>query len=304
MRFPKSDLRGYFVLAILVLIVACCNFFFRQGCVDHRADGDTTLNDEKQAEVAQFLDELQQAEQREVGTSRGETFCKDSLFCFDPNTADSATLLRLGFGDKHIRNILKYRAKGGRWRDAAAFSRLYGLSEQQFNAIRPYIRIAPTPQKNQVHRAPGAQSSPRRAHNYHPKVVKFAHDTVLNLNTADTAQLKMIPGIGSYYASRICRYRVQLGGFVSCAQLKEIEGLPEGVEKWFRVDTIAPRQIAVNTADFKTLVRHPYLNYEQCKVIANYIRKYGKIRSWSDLSASEHFTPRDVERLKPYFSFE
>jgi DNA uptake protein ComE-like DNA-binding protein len=128
---------------------------------------------------------------------------------------------------------------------------------------------------------------------------------VLNLNEVDTLTLRKIPGVGPYYSRAIVRYRERLGGFVSTSQLSEIEGLPERIEEWFKVEeNPAIRTLPINKSDFKTLVRHPYLSYEQVKVIMTHIRKYGPLTSWTDLQLYPEFTPQDFERLAPYFVFE
>lgn len=133
---------------------------------------------------------------------------------------------------------------------------------------------------------------------------KLPTGSFVEANTADTALLKQIPGIGSVYAQKILNYRNQLGGFVSAAQIEEIEGLPYGIAAWFRVSTAGSvKQININRADFKTLVHHPYLNYEQTKYIVNLRNKIGNLRSWDDLRNSNLFTDSDFSRLKPYFTF-
>lgn len=66
---------------------------------------------------------------------------KTELFYFDPNTADSAQFARLGILPRQIHNIYKYRAKGGRFRKPKDLSRIYGLSEEKYNELEPYIRI-------------------------------------------------------------------------------------------------------------------------------------------------------------------
>ena len=73
-----------------------------------------------------------------------------------------------------------------------------------------------------------------------PRQEKFPEGIRVELNTADTATLKKIPGIGSYYARRIVDYRNRLGGFVSVAQLKEMGELPENIGRWF---TVSPAYI-------------------------------------------------------------
>ena len=46
------------------------------------------------------------------------------LFPFDPNTADSTALLRLGLQPWQVRAIYKYRARGGVYRQPSDFARL------------------------------------------------------------------------------------------------------------------------------------------------------------------------------------
>lgn len=135
---------------------------------------------------------------------------------------------------------------------------------------------------------------------------KLRTGSFVEANAADTALLKQIPGIGSAYARKILTYREQLGGFVSASQIEEIEGLPYGLSSWFRVSSTSSgniKQININRADFKRLVRHPYLNYEQTKYIVNLRDKIGNLRGWEDLRSSPLFSDADFARLKPYFTF-
>ncbi len=60
---------------------------------------------------------------------------------FNPNTADSSTLLALGIRSYVVKNMLKYRSKGGRFRKSADVSRIYGMTPETFAAIEPYIRL-------------------------------------------------------------------------------------------------------------------------------------------------------------------
>ena len=67
---------------------------------------------------------------------------KTELFVFDPNTADSTQLLRLGLQPWQVKNIYKYRAAGGVYREKTDFARLYGLTVKQYRELEPYIRIS------------------------------------------------------------------------------------------------------------------------------------------------------------------
>ena len=63
-------------------------------------------------------------------------------FVFDPNTADSTQLLRLGLQPWQVRSIYRYRSKGGVFREPSDFARLYGLTQKQYRELLPYIRIS------------------------------------------------------------------------------------------------------------------------------------------------------------------
>ncbi|MBO5698540.1 MAG: helix-hairpin-helix domain-containing protein [Bacteroidaceae bacterium] len=212
---------------------------------------------------------------------------------FDPNTIDSAEFMALGFPAWLTSNALKYRRAGGRWRDAEEFRQLYGMSDERFSQIKPYIKIIPTPEEKR-HDSVAKQHPP-----------KFDGLTKLDLNSVDTLTLQRIPGIGKHYARRIVEQRNRLGGFVDVAQLRDIEDLPPRIEDWFEVQSdFKPQKQSLNDATFKALVRHPYLNYEQVKVIKNHIKKYGRIKAWGELQMYKVFTPTDINRLKIYFEFD
>ena len=82
-------------------------------------------------------------------------------FPFDPNTADSTTLLRLGFSPSMVRGIYRYRAKGGRYHEPADVSYVPGMTNELWDRVSPYIRIdrkyqyvAPQPRTARPHAAP------------------------------------------------------------------------------------------------------------------------------------------------------
>lgn len=130
----------------------------------------------------------------------------------------------------------------------------------------------------------------------------------LNINTADSAALVAVDGIGAYSAQKILAYRQALGGFVSLKQLSEIKGLrAENLEQLIQValiDSTKVRKIDINRASLKIMVAHPYIIYSQAVAIDDWRRERGRIDSLVNLSFLEEFTPSDIERLQPYLSFE
>lgn len=109
----------------------------------------------------------------------------------------------------------------------------------------------------------------------------------VDLNKADSTELLALPQIGATMASRIQRYRSRLGGFVSLQQLFEIKGMDsarfETIRPYIVLSECNPQKINVNQDEFKALLRHPYLEYEQVKAIVNHRERKGLIKNWEQL---------------------
>ena len=229
---------------------------------------------------------------------------KPERFPFDPNTADSTQLLRLGLQPWQVRNIYKYRSKGGIYRTKEDFARLYGLTVKQYRELEPYIRISSDylPASTLVER----KERPEREHYERDTLrypVKIQENEHIVLNTADTAQLRKVPGIGSYYAKEIVRHGQWLGGYVSVNQLDEIEDFPKDAKKYFVIQNAHPKKLNVNKLSLAQLRRHPDINYYMAKAITDYRRLHGPLTSLDDLRFSSDFPPEVIERLKPYVEF-
>lgn len=223
------------------------------------------------------------------------------LSAFDPNTADSTLLLSLGLQPWQVRSIYRYRAKGGIYRQPSDFARLYGLTVKQYKELLPYIHISDEykPAAEMYGRTDAVRSG-RDTLRY---PVKLQPGQYVTLDDADTASLRKVPGIGRYYASRIVRYRNDLGGYVSVAQLSEIEGIPEAALSYFRVTGGAVRKLNLNRLTLNELKHHPYINFYQARRIIDYRRLKGPLHSIDDLRLLKDFSQRDIERLRPYVEF-
>ena len=299
--FSKADRRVMLVLAgVLVGVVLSALFSVWSGSRE-TVEGPPADS----LAYAGFFDSLRQekaeaphgeAAYAQEGKRRVETFE------FDPNTADSTTFLRLGLAPWQVRNIYKYRARGGRYHRPEDFSRLYGLTKGDYDRLRPYIRIADEFRLMSdlyPHGMPKRDSLAVR-----PRQEKLAAGMQVDLNAADTFMLKKVPGIGSYRARQIVNYRERLGGFVTVEQLAEVEGLPDTLRHWFTVAPGATQQLYVNRMSVNELRRHPYLDFYQSRVIVEHRRKFGPIKDLQTLSLYEEFSPSDLERLQPYVNFD
>ena len=237
---------------------------------------------------------------------------KAERFPFDPNTADSTQLLRLGLAPWQVRSIYRYRAKGGIFRQPSDFARLYGLTRKQYRELRPYIRISPDYLPAADYYAPrctgnnarsvdsSATKAPRYTYTARHKLRPGEH---IAINSADTTQLQKIPGIGSAYARMIIRYRERLGGFITMAQVLESGPVPESALRYITIDATQVRKLNINKLSLNQLRRHPYINFYQAKAICEYRRLHGPLHSLEELRFSPDFPPAQIERLQPYVTF-
>lgn len=225
---------------------------------------------------------------------------------FDPNTADSSTLVHLGLKPWQASNMLKYRAKGGRYRKTEDLKRLYGMTDSMYLALLPYV-VIDTLAIDQW------RDSVRMAADSVPRYVSHKRDTILNLRTADTTELKMIKGIGNYRAKQIIRYREQLGGFASVEQLREVKALQpllkdslstDSLLSHFFLDSVHIVPLRVNSMHVERLQRHPYLSFEQARAIYELRRRKIQLKHLDQLRTLDCLTEQDIQRLRPYLSFE
>ena len=226
---------------------------------------------------------------------------KAERFAFDPNTADSTQLLRLGLRPFIVRNIYKYRAKGGRFRKPGDFARMYGLGKEEYKSLEPYIKISSDYQPaSSLISETEKSSTPKDSLRYPVKLSVGEH---IALNTADTTMLKRVPGIGSGYARAIVNYRNRLGGYVDVNQLLDIKGVPPEALQYIVLGNSDVKKLDVNHLSLNQLKQHPYLNFYQARALVESRRLHGPLRSAADLRLISDFTEDDIKRLIPYLQF-
>lgn len=210
---------------------------------------------------------------------------QSELFSFDPNTASDDDFIRLGLHEKQIQTIRNYQSKGGAFRNAADFLKIYGISDSQKKNLADYIAIG---EKENV------------------KIEKFAEvaKMQIEINAADSIELMKLPGIGDKLSKRIVKYRDLLGGFHTLDQLKEVYGLNEEVirriNEFITVDPKRIRKVDLNFAEWNELARHPYIPKNTANQIIKFRTKYGSIQKSSVLLDSMILNIDEYARLKPY----
>ncbi|HVS91851.1 MAG TPA: helix-hairpin-helix domain-containing protein [Mucilaginibacter sp.] len=137
---------------------------------------------------------------------------------------------------------------------------------------------------------------------------KAAPGEVVELNTADSATLTELKGIGPSFARRIVGYRNRLGGFWRKEQLLEVYGLDSdryaGLQAEVSVDPSNIKKIPVNSVNFETLSRFPYLSYKQTNAIIQFREQHGPYESLADLQNIAIMDNNTIQKIKPYIIFK
>ena len=273
--YTKTERQGIIVLVVLILGVYAAPKLF--SFFTHAEDTDCRENEKFDKEYNDFISSLRETKphQKSGHSFQSSPQREIKLAMFDPNIADSTTFLLLGLPSWMIKNILHYRYKQGKFRHPEDFS----------STNKDTVRLLTTPSIQR------------------DTLVKYLPGTIISLNSADTTELKKIPGIGSSIARMIVNYRERLGGFCRIEQLQEIHLKAERLRPWFSIDTHQIHRINLNKAGMERMMHHPYINYYQAKVIIEYRKKKGFLKSLKQLSLYEEFTPIDLERIEPYICY-
>ncbi|MBV6653255.1 MAG: helix-hairpin-helix domain-containing protein, partial [Mameliella sp.] len=62
-------------------------------------------------------------------------------FVFDPNTLSADSLTLLGISGKTVKTLVRYREKGGRFKQPEDLKKVYGLSTSLAEALIPFVQI-------------------------------------------------------------------------------------------------------------------------------------------------------------------
>jgi DNA uptake protein ComE-like DNA-binding protein len=286
--FNQSERRGVSSLLIILIVLLLFNFFYPFKSEEVNIDQASLQN------LKHILDSIDtQIEQNtKVATLIKEVKNEEIiLFDFDPNDLNIEEWMNFGLSNRQANTILNYTSKGGEFRIKKDLKKMYSISDEKYKKLEPFILLPDSIVKKKYLN--------KEKVNYKPRVFEKVF-----LNSADSSQLVTLRGIGPTYASRILKFRTQLGGFVNKRQLAQVYGLTDSLVESFgeqlQFDTIEIVKIDINSVEAKELRKHPYIDWSIANSIVNYRKSHGNYKVIDEIKKSVLIDDSLFNKLKPY----
>ncbi|MDN3549784.1 helix-hairpin-helix domain-containing protein [Mucilaginibacter aquaedulcis] len=277
LSLTKKEWNGIVVFIILIALVLAAPYVYQISSKDN------IINFNEFDKAVALLNQGKKASLANSYTSNGNRPANTTLFSFNPNNLPETEWYKLGLSEGQVKVIKNYEAKGGRFYSKADVKKIYSISLDDYARLEPYINLPASYQKA----APGE---------------------IIEINSADSARLTRIRGIGPAFAMRIIRYRERLGGFYSKEQLKEVFGIDDTkyneIKNGIAVNNKTISKVNVNNVTFNQLRRYPYLSFKQMNAILEYHNEHGDYESIDDMKNIAILDDGILRKIGPYLVFK
>ncbi len=216
------------------------------------------------------------------------------LFAFDPNLAGEETWRRLGVREKTIQTILRYRSKGGRFREPADLRKIWGMSTADADRLMPYVHIPETSASQKIKKI-----EPRQ---------KSMTVSPIDINRAEVAEWRSLPGIGDVLAARIVSYREKIGGFTGVEQIAKVYGIKDSIYQLIKpllfADPAAIPLLPLNRAPAWQMTNRLSISPAQARAIVAYREINGPFTAVTDLKKIVFLQDSVYRRIAPLVSVD
>ena len=284
LSITKKEWNGMVILLLVIAVVFAAPYVYQQFHTNKVVDFKdfnkdvALLNHAKGGDASGYNDNS--------ASLSDEKISKPTLFVFNPNNLPAEQWKQLGLSERQISIIKHYEAKGGHFSKKEDVEKIYGITADDYKRIAPYINIPDE----------GYTSN------------KLAAGEVVELNTADSAKLTRIHGIGPAFAVRIVEYRKRLGGFLNKEQLQEVYGIDTTkfaeIKNQVGINPAHITKININAVDFEGLRKFPYLTNKQTNAVIQYRLQHGNYQSIIDMKNIAILDGIILRKIEPYLSFK
>ncbi|MBQ7855530.1 MAG: helix-hairpin-helix domain-containing protein [Alistipes sp.] len=213
-------------------------------------------------------------------TKRESRFSPRPFEPFRIDTVGVEYLRKIGFSTRQARTLIEYRDRNAEGiLDMNELRDCYAVSKEMADSLQHFI-IFPEPKP------------------YGGKV---------EINSADSAALRSVAGIGTKTVVAIMEYRKLLGGFYSIEQIAELKCVTnenfERISKQICCDSCVISKIDINFATASELEYHPYMTRQSINRIEQLRKSKGGWKSIEEMMNDKIFFKEQAEAIAPYLHF-
>jgi DNA uptake protein ComE-like DNA-binding protein len=281
LSITKKEWNGMVVMVILIALILAAPYIYQM----FRKDNTINFKDFDKA-IAQLNKAQHSKDYIDSKPASDVKISHPVMFPFNPNNLSAAQWEQLGLSERQANIIKHYEAKGGKFYNKEDVKKIYSITDSDYKRLEPFINF------------PVAEQTSKKA----------KPGEIIELNSADSAKLTEIRGIGPSFAMRIFRYRERLGGFYNKEQLKEIFGIDSSkyaeIKDAVSVNPGVITKININIVSLNQLRVFPYLGYKQVNAIIQYRVQHGSYASIADMKNIAILDNLILRKIEPYLNFK
>ena len=215
--------------------------------------------------------------------SRPQSGGRRPRYPFEPFGIDTVGVkyLRLiGFSTRQAEALIEYRERGRFGiRDLEELRDCYVVSDEMGDSLERYV----------VFRE------------------RDPHEGLVEINSADSATLRSVRGIGGRTVVAIMEFRRLLGGFYDVGQIRELKCVTaenfEQIIKQIYCDSCKISKIDINFAPASQLEYHPYISSEALRKLIKVRNSKGGWKSVGEMVEDKIFSDKVAAAIAPYLHF-
>lgn len=198
---------------------------------------------------------------------------------FGIDTVGVNYLRQIGFSTRQAEALIEYRKRGGGIFSMNELRDCYAVSEEMADSLAHFVILS----------------------------VRNPYEGLIEINSADSATLRKVRGIGAKTVVAVMQYRKLLGGFVRKEQIAELKCVTtenfERICEQIYCDSCKISKIDINFAPASDFEAHPYMSKRALKLILETRESKGGWNSIEEMQMNNIFSEEQARAIAPYLLF-
>ena len=198
---------------------------------------------------------------------------------FHIDTVGVDYLRLIGFSTRQAEALIEYRNRGKGIFSMNELRDCYAVSKEMADSLAHFVILS----------------------------VRDPLEGLIEINSADSATLRKVRGIGEKTVVAVMEYRKLLGGFVRKEQISELKCVTsenfERICEQIYCDSCKISKIDINFAPASDFEHHPYMSRKAAKVILETRESKGGWKSIEEMQMDNIFTEEQARAIAPYLLF-